>query len=84
MKTAINRVLPILALVGTSAIAAESIPGVVSTYRDLELRDGATLRSIIAEPASRASERHPILFTQWVSCGSVEYREGSNARELLN
>jgi hypothetical protein len=30
-----------------------------------------------------ASPRHPLLFTQWVSCGSIEYREGSNARELL-
>lgn len=63
--------------------AAESIPGVVSNYRTVELGDGSRLQAIISLPESDNSARHPLLFTQWVSCGSLEYREGSNSRELL-
>ena len=83
MKSPIRIVRLLVALVCTPALSAESIPGVVSTYADLELEDGATLTSIIAAPAAATSELRPILFAQWVSCGSIAYREGSNARELL-
>lgn len=73
----------VLGVFTVSAQGAESIPGVDSHHRVVELDDGARLPSIIAVPAGSASPRHPLLFTQWVSCGPIEYREGSNSRELL-
>lgn len=63
--------------------AAESIPGVDSHYRVVELGDGARLQSIIAVPDGATTPRYPLLFTQWVSCGGLEYREGSGSREIL-
>ena len=67
----------------SAAQAAESMPGVDSHYRVVELADGARLQSIITLPEGDPSPRHPLLFTQWVSCGSLEYREGANSHELL-
>lgn len=61
----------------------ESIDGVTSHYGMVETSDGAKLRTIIAAPENADGPLHPILFTQWVSCGSIEYREGSPSRELL-
>ncbi len=66
-----------------AAYAAESIPGVDSRYATVTVGDGATLTSIVAVPAGTLEALHPLLFTQWVSCGSIEYRAGSNSRELL-
>ncbi len=63
--------------------AEESIPGVDSHYHDVLVSDGATLRAIVTLPEGDARPRHPLLFIQRVSCGSVEYREGSNSREVL-
>ena len=63
--------------------AAESMPGVDSHYRVVEISDGSRLQSMITLPKGDASPRHPLLFTQWVSCGSLGYREGSNSSELL-
>jgi pimeloyl-ACP methyl ester carboxylesterase len=63
--------------------AAESMPGIDSHYGVVEVSDGSRLQSIITLPEGDASPRYPLLFTQWVSCGSLEYREGSNSRELL-
>lgn len=73
----------VLAFIPFSLSATESIPGVTSHYGVVELDDGARLQSIIAVPDGTTSPRHPLLFTQWVSCGSLDYREGSNSRELL-
>ena len=73
----------ILLLIAFAAAANESIPGVSSHYRVVEVTDGSKLQSIISLPEGETSARHPLLFTQWVSCGSPEYREDSNARELL-
>ena len=75
--------MELVADVEESPAGAEAMPGVDSHYRDVTVSDGAVLRSIITQPAGDATPRHPLLFTQWVSCGSPEYREGSNARELL-
>lgn len=77
-------IFPFLFLFFTTAMqAAESIPGVDSHYRVVELDDGTRLQSIIAVPEGDESPRHPLLFTQWVSCGSLDYREGSASSELL-
>lgn len=61
----------------------ETITGVTSHYGVVETSDGARLRTIITAPDGREGPLPPVLFTQWVSCGSVEYREGSEAREIL-
>lgn len=86
------------ALISTAACAAENtvgglaraddrpletIPGVSSDYGMVETADGSKLRTIIAAPEDVDGPLPPILFTQWVSCGSIEYREGSPSRELL-
>lgn len=73
----------VLALLATGAAAEEDIPGVDSFYRDVSVSDGAVLRTIVTLPGGDSTPRHPLLFAQWVSCGSVEYRAGSNSRELL-
>ena len=61
----------------------EDIPGVDSHYGSVRTSDGATLRTIIAAPSGARGALHPVLFTQWVSCGSIEYSSGSGAREIL-
>ncbi len=61
----------------------ERIKGVASHYGVVETSDGARLRTIIAVPEGTSEPLHPLLFTQWVSCGSIEYREGSGSREAL-
>lgn len=73
----------VLAFTSFPAQAAESIPGVASHYRVVDVADGSRLQSIITLPEGDASPRHPLLFTQWVSCGSLEYREGVNSHEIL-
>ena len=83
MPRPICRLILILSAFTVQATASESIPGVDSTYRILELSDGARLQSIVTRPEGVSSPLHPLLFAQWVSCGSLDYREGSNARELL-
>lgn len=72
-----------LTTVTGTAFSQESIPGVESHYRTVTVSDGTRLQAIITTPADDQSARNPLLFTQWVSCGSIEYRAGSNARELL-
>ncbi len=67
----------------SAILAEESIPGVDSHYRVIEVADGTQLTAIITNPQGESAALHPLLFTQWVSCGSIEYRPGSNARELL-
>jgi len=56
----------------------ENIPGVASHYGMVETSDGARLRTIITTPDRANEPLHPVLFTQWVSCGSVEYRDGGS------
>ena len=56
----------------------EAIPGVASHYGMVETSDGARLRTIITQPENTSTALHPIIFTQWVSCGSVEYRDGGS------
>ncbi len=65
------------------APAAESVPGVDSYYQDVTVSDGAVLRTITTRPEGDTQRRHPLLFAQWVSCGSLAYREGSGSREVL-
>jgi len=61
----------------------ESIPGVRSIYGAVETPDGARLRTIITLPEGTSGKLHALLFTQWVSCGSIEHRPGSESSEIL-
>ena len=73
----------VLITIAAEVPATESINGVASIYRVVEVDDGSRLQSIITLPEGDPSPRHPLLFTQWVSCGSLEHRAGSNSSELL-
>ncbi|MGI9232057.1 MAG: alpha/beta fold hydrolase [Woeseiaceae bacterium] len=81
MRTSIYSLL--IVFISITAHAGESIPGVTSHYRVVEVADGSRLQAIITLPAGDTSARHPLLFTQWVSCDSLDYREGSNSHDLL-
>ena len=61
----------------------EQIEGITSHYGAVEMSDGAILRTIITMPEDANGALHPLLFTQWVSCGSIEYSEGSESSEIL-
>jgi hypothetical protein len=61
----------------------EAIEGVDSYYGVVETPDGARLRTIITKPSAVAGKLPALLFTQWVSCGTIEYREGSTSRGIL-
>lgn len=75
--------LSVCSVQATRAQPAESIPGVDTVERVIEVSDGARLQALITRPQGESRPLPPLLFTQWVSCGSVTYRRGSNARELL-
>lgn len=60
----------------------EKIPGVTTHLRHVDV-GGTRLLAAIALPVTGRGPLEPILFTQWVSCGTVAYREGSGAREIL-
>jgi hypothetical protein len=61
----------------------EQISGVETQYGSLKVRDGARLRTLVARRSGLKGSLPPLLFTQWVSCGTLEYRRGSNSGELL-
>ena len=61
----------------------ESIEGVQSHYGMVETSDGAKLRTIITTPDGAEAPLRPLLFTQWVSCGSVEFRSDRNILATL-
>ena len=52
----------ILALATPIADAAESIPGVTSHYRVVEVADGSRLQSIVSLPDGASTPRHPLLW----------------------
>ena len=60
----------------------EKIDGVASHYGAVETSDGAKLRTIIAIPDNVDGAPHPLLFTQWVSCGTIEFRENGSPNVL--
>ncbi|MEM6558532.1 MAG: hypothetical protein AAF605_02000 [Myxococcota bacterium] len=61
----------------------EAMPGVKTQYGSVLTSDGIRLRTLISRPLEVTKRLRPLLFTQWVSCGSVEYQAGSNALEIL-
>jgi pimeloyl-ACP methyl ester carboxylesterase len=72
-----------LVFLPVTAPAAGPMPGVTPYTHIVEVADGSRLQATITLPEGSSTPRHPLLFTQWVSCGSLEYRENSNALEVL-
>ena len=63
--------------------ALESMPGASSRYGSVRVDAKTRLRAILSAPRDRSGPLPLLLFTQWVSCGSIEYVQGSEAREIL-
>ena len=55
----------------------EAITDVDTFYGSVEVEPGVRLRTLISRPSSIDKPMHPLLFTQWVSCGSVELSHGA-------
>jgi hypothetical protein len=61
----------------------ENLDGVRTTYGSVMTSGGVRLRTLISTAESSKKKLRPILFTQWVSCDSVEYEAGDGASEIL-
>lgn len=61
----------------------EEIDRVQTHYGSVTVGEGTTLRTLVAHRSGLAGPLPALLFTQWVSCGSLEYRKGSNSLEIL-
>lgn len=55
----------------------EKITGVETFYGSVQVEPEIRLRTLISRPNASNKALHPLLFTQWVSCGSIELKEGS-------
>lgn len=60
----------------------EKIAGVTSHYGSVDVGGGTKLRTIITAPEDIEEPLHPLIFTQWVSCGSIEFRENGSPNVL--
>jgi alpha-beta hydrolase superfamily lysophospholipase len=65
------------------ARALEDLAGVDSHYGVVTTPDGARLRTIVTRPQRTTGRLPVIFFTQWVSCGTVEFTRGGLSREIL-
>ncbi len=63
----------------TSDKPLERLAGVKTTYGSVEVEPGIRLRSLISHPTDSDEPLHPLLFAQWVSCGSIELKKGSRS-----
>ena len=61
----------------------EDVPGLESLYDVVTAPDGARLRTIVTRPIGSTTRLPAIFFTQWVSCGSLEFTSGGLSREVL-
>ncbi len=58
----------------------EKIIGVNTYYGSVQVEPGVRLRTLISRSESVDKPLPPLLFTQWVSCGSIELKEGSGGK----
>jgi len=58
----------------------ENITGVDTYYGSVQVEDKVRLRTLISRAKNITKPLHPILFTQWVSCGSLEQKEGPGGK----
>jgi len=61
----------------------EDVPGLETVYGSVKTPDGAMLRAIISWPEGKTGPLPAIFFTQWVSCGTIEFTRGGLSREIL-
>ncbi len=61
----------------------ESAAGIDSYYDVVDLPNGVRLRTIVTKPQGTRGRLPAIFFLQWVSCGSIEFREGSGSSQIL-
>lgn len=61
----------------------EDMPGMDSSYDAVDVGGGAKLRTITAVPAGTRGRLPVLLFTQWVSCGSIEHNARSPWRRAV-
>ncbi|HXW10040.1 MAG TPA: alpha/beta fold hydrolase [Steroidobacteraceae bacterium] len=61
----------------------EDVAGLDSLYDVVTTADGTRLRTIVTRPAGTNGRLPVIFFTQWVSCGSLEFGQGGLSREIL-
>lgn len=64
-------------------LALENVAGLESHYGSVKVPGGVVLRTIITRPAGAEGPLPAIFFTQWVSCGSIEFLRGGLSREIL-
>ncbi len=58
----------------------EEITGVRSHYGSVLVEPGVRLRTLISHSIDQNKPLHPLLFTQWVSCGSIELKAGDGGK----
>lgn len=58
----------------------ENVSGIDTIYGSVEVESDMRLRTLISRPKGVNKPMHPLLFTQWVSCGSIELKEGSGGK----
>ena len=61
----------------------EDVAGLDSFYDVVTTPDGARLRTVVTRPAGATGPVPVIFYTQWVSCGTLEFSRGGLAREIL-
>lgn len=61
----------------------EQIDGVSTMYTSALTQDGTRLRVLVSRAEGSAGPLHPLLFTQWVSCGSIEHNDRSGSSQIL-
>jgi pimeloyl-ACP methyl ester carboxylesterase len=61
----------------------EDVPALDSFYDVVTVPDGTRLRTIVTRPAGSAGRLPVLFFTQWVSCGTLEFTQGDLSREIL-
>ena len=61
----------------------ENVAGLDSLYDVVTTSDGVRLRTIVTRPTASTGRLPVIFFTQWVSCGSLEFNGGGLSREIL-
>lgn len=57
--------------------------GIETVYTSALTVDGVRLRAMISRPLGTNKPLKPLLFTQWVSCGSLEFNPNSSSLNIL-
>lgn len=60
------------------------VPGLTTEYSSVKTDDGVRLRVFLSYPEGQKKKKmSPLLFTQWVSCGSLVFNPRSGDRQIL-